>query len=915
MAKQDCRIALLNTGLFGSGDDALEQIDAVLNTIVADKRNYDASGKVDIAQVNQNMAETIRDLRIAKRKEAVKSYKTLEAFRSNKEKFDLWQAEYKAQAGKDIPITRMFQSLLVGWNGRETLTGGKLSVETISAHHSVNYMRDLTDGLEMVIEKHGDHLKPLLGVQDNIFKDTYRGIKNSIDGDLTAARRDFNLSVMRAMEGGDVKDPIAREVASVLTSMYKKIAEDINRAGGNINITENYHPHSHNAEAMLAAGKATWKQDIRNRIDWAKTYPEAYNLHAATMEKLGESQKFADTDFADEFLENVYYNVTTGTRNEFSFNESRGKFSTRASRKFERARTIAFASPDDYAEYANRFSTVDAISVAILKIRQASNMRGAMELLGPVPEDTLNMLKKSAELDLRNAGKAGQLTDNQIASQLESLRFDPVAGTGFIGKMHHSVMGYSDMAVNANVAKFFGAWRMLNRMKLGAMNIAALFGDMITGTVQAKRVKGTPNNLFEVLYTAANRLDWRDKNMVDALALDADEFFGAVYNRFDSPESLIENKRLLNRFQSAALRWTGTGWLTDAARASSQKVHMRALASHKGKAWGDLHPDVRHDMAQSGIKSVEWDIIRKHAAEVADSGREYVLPRNIQKVSNKDIDALIPEKFHEKNRPAENVSEWTSGRDEARAQARDNLEARLKQYFIVGDRYAVIQMGARAKFWATGMGSKKGTFAGELGRTVGQFKMQPIEASNLIFREGRAGSTAGGIHTVVSHLGFIGTSMLMGYAMMTSKDLVGNRTPRDISTSKTWLEAMSYSGGMGFVWDTITNDIQTYGNPFAIFGPVAGDLGEGFSAVLDVNKVMTGEMTLEEYGKKFGSRAYKTVKGWIPRLWFMRTLMDYYLFNPLEEEMNPGINRRRQQKMKRNTGQEYLLGQPAHDWS
>lgn len=913
MSRDDCRVALLETGLFGRNDeDALENIENVLDSITSNPEHYTPDGKLDEQAVKRGMQSALEQMRIAKRKDAVKAYKSRRAFKENQAKINTWKEEYKAQTGKDVPISRLFEAIILGWNGKQTLTGGKVSVETISAQHMTNYMRDLTDGLDVVINSHGDHIKPLLGVQGNILSDTYRGIKDLINGNLTAARRDFNLKVMMAMEGADVGDPIAKDVAKVLSSTYKKIAEDINKAGGNININENYHPHAHNAEAMLAAGKDEWKTEIRQRINWGETYPEAFAIHKATMQKTGGTENFADSDFADEFLENVYYNVTTGTRNEFSFNESAGKFSSRASRKFERARTIKFTSPEDYATYANRFSTVDAISVALMKIRTASSTRAAMEVLGPVPEDTLNALKKQAEQDLRAGGKSGKLSDKEIDKQLKSLRFDATAGTGRIGGMFHTTMGYSDLAINNNVSKFMGEWRGFNRMKLGSMNIAALFGDTLSGTVQAKRVKGTPNNVFEVFITVANRFDWRDKEMVDALALEGEEFYGAMYNRFDSPESLIENKRLMNRFMAGALRWTGTRWITDVARQSSQRVHMRALAGHKAKVWNELHPDVQHDMRQAGITDTEWNISRKYT-ETADSGREYFLPRNVQKISNKEIDALLPSDLRE-GAPKRKTKAWTERRNEARAQIKDELEAKWKRYFIVGDRYAVIQMSDRAKYWATGGGAKKGTPWGETARVIGQFKMQPIEASNLVFREGRAGSTSGGMNSVVANLGFLGTSLLMGYATMTAKDLIGNRTPRDLTESKTYMDAMSYSGGMGFMWDVMTNDIQTYGNPFSPFGPVAGDFGEGFMTIWDVPKVMMGEMTLEEYGKKAGGRAYKVMKGWVPRLWFLRTAMDYYLFKPLEEEIHPGTLRKRERRMKRRTGQEYLLGKPAHDW-
>lgn len=912
MAKKDCTVKLFETGLLGSGDEGFETANALIEKITTNPENYDISGSVDLDKLNKNLSELVKEQKLEKRKKAFNEY---QSFKAAKKKYDTmrsWQAEYFKQTGKEVQIGKLFEAMFVGWNGKETLTGGKNSIETSSAYHMASYQKQLTSELEKIIKKHGGKIKPLLGAQDNIFKDTGRGIKDFFDGSLQAARRDFNLDVYRVMEGGEVKDPIARDVASLLGKLYKQIAQDINSLGGNIKIKENYNPHSHNAEAILAAGKRVWTDDIKYRLNWAETYPEGYNIHQETMRRSGGTQDFADSKLAEDYLENLYHNITTGTKNEFSYDDSKKIISKRASRKFERARTLQFKSPDDYAQYANRFSTVDALSVAMQKIRTASAVRSSMEHFGPYPERTIKQIKDKMIADLRARESAGEISEKEMHKQINGsvrtdkseieyapgLRFDVEEGTGRIGGVYHTVMGYSDLPVNSFIGKFSGMWRTLSRFKLGAMNISAMFGDTITMTMQAKRVKGKPTNLFELFSSVANRFDWRDRDMVELLGIESDEFFGAMHNRFDSPDSLVENKRKINRFQSGILRWTGTQALTDNARHASQRVHMRALAKHTGKTFEELHPDVSHDLQQAGITAKKWEVIRKNVSN-AGSGRKYLLPRDVQKSSNKDIDTLLPEKLR--------------GDREARGRARDELEETLKKYYIVGDRYAVIQMDARSKYWAT-LGTKRGTLGGEAWRALMQFKNQPISASNLIFREGRAGSTVGGLNSLVANLGFLGTSLVMGYAAMSSKDLIAGKTPRPIN-EKSAFESMAYSGGLGFIWDMFTNDIGTYGNPFAMFGPIGGDFGLAWDAVIkQTTEVMTGEKTLDEAFEKSTKDIYRIVKGWIPRLWFMRLAMDYYIFNPIEETLSPGSMRKRQRKLLKNTGQEYLLGKPAHNW-
>ena len=904
MGRAECRVALLNTGLFGEGEEAAELIEEVIDRFNADKNIYNPDGSIDLSKAQESFQGFVEEFRVVNRKIARQQLKDSAAVQNLLNRHDRMMNELEAQ-GKQVSPERFFDALFFGWNGKETVTNGKISMESTSALHMSNYMKTLEDSLKPIVEKY-PHAQRLIGAQGNIFTDSYRGIRELFDKNMQAARRDFNLDVYRALEGVPVQDPVAKEVADALGSMYTTMAKDVNDAGGNIKIRENYAPHSHNAEAIAARGRLEWKANIEKKLDWEQTYPEAFYEHKALMEETGADIPFHETNDAQEFLNNIYHNITKGTYNEMGYSKPtffRGK---RATGDLEKTRRLEFIDGNAYAEYANLFGQVDAVSEMLAKIRQTSTARAAMEIFGTIPEENLNRVRKRIVQRTRDRI---DLTDTQKKKYEDSISGDLKAGTKKLGQKFHSIMGYSDLAINANASKFFSAYRALQRNKLGAMNISALFGDPLTQTIQAKRVKGTPNNIFEIFQTLASRFDWKDREMNELLALESDEFFGAMFNRFDSPDSLAENKRLLNRFNASVLRWTGTSMLTDSARQASQRVHMRALANHTKKTFDELHPDVKHDLRQSGITEKEWNVVRQKIT-TAGSGRKYLVPQNIREVAERHFEELLPEEFQKKNAPLRKKDQkpfkrWQEKRKRVLQQTRDDIEAKMKQYYIIGDRYAVLQMDARSKYWTT-LGQQRGTFGGEAWRSLMQFKQQPVNASNLIFREGRAGSTAGGLNDLVAYSGFLGSLMFLGYAAMTAKDVLNGRTPRPIDRTSTYIEAAAQSGGFGFIWDMLFNDNRAYGNPLSIAGPVGGDIGEVIVTAGDLRDYFEGYKTDEQLQKTVGKRIFKVIKGWFPRLWFARTALDYYLFNPIEDWIDPSARRKRERRLKKRTGQQYL---------
>ena len=1231
MAIQDCKNELIKTGFFGFGDEAQRTVEDVIDRLVNDRSLYYSDGSLSPTRAVAALNDFIEAERVSNRISAREQYLTRKAIADTQSRLDTWKKEAAAQ-GKNLSISDLFDILLFGSNMPQTLTGGKISIETVSRTYANNYAQELQEAFKPLVDKYGNGLSQLLGIPDNILKDAGRAIKELANKDLLTERRNFNLNVMRALEGQEIDDVMAKDVATMISRMYKKIAFDINKTGGKINILENYNPHDHSPEKLIATGMDEWKTEIKSKLNWKETYPAEYSRFQAENKILGIDRDFADSESADEFLTNVYWAITDGKSTDF---DSRGfRPNPRITRNFERGRSLQFIDGNHYAEYANKYSTVDPMFTLLSKMRAAASTRAAYETLGARPEETLQSLIKIAQEDVK-ADKT--LSSKEQSKILENLRGNNlVEGSGAIGRKWHSLMGYNERPINSTFYNISSGLRSFETLKLGASPFSALFGDLITGSVQTRRVTGQGSTLLSVIQTMVQRINFSDREVVDEVGIMAEDMFRAQ-NRHQHPDSLEENRGLINTYTSMFMRFSFLQNVTQNARAASNLIHMGAVAKNRHLSFNELHADVVHDLKQADISEKEWDLIRKNFS-VSGSGREYVLPKDTRKLTNEDIDPLLPDEFRGDKEPTldyeaiekfaddllkkykvreirdalsvdkrltkldrrivsvhkrlgsledihnarfaterqniqsagaelenklvgavlerafagnqklrskartitkkldqlvtssnnvfakkkdalqlqgeqrkaqliqdnikrvagenlklrkkvkdigdriasiekkgkrnvperiqklseergrllalvkedlqdefkeiearvdvetagkirelthetavkfdkekkqfeatrrellgmvsdasdvdirnarydaikqtekklnelhdktaksfdkerrnltsslkdlrkqrverrnkyieqarevttrmeakdaeklqkfltnekQKVDRWFLDKQKARESARDSLELKAKRYYTIGDTQAVVQQSARSKYITTLGGTKRGTVVGEAARAAFQFKEQAITTFNLLLKERRIGSTAGGVENVMAHLGFIGTSLFFGYGLMTTKDIARGRTPRDISRPGTWVDMLIYSGGFGFLFDVLFNDNRGYGNIGSMFGPVGGDLGEIAKAMYTLTNAMKpgSDTTAEDVGNEFLKVGYKVgVKNLVPRLWYTRNVADYYVLNPIEEAINPGVFKRRAAAMRKKTGQEYLAGWAYH---
>jgi hypothetical protein len=198
-------------------------------------------------------------------------------------------------------------------------------------------------------------------------------------------------------------------------------------------------------------------------------------------------------------------------------------------------------------------------------------------------------------------------------------------------------------------------------------------------------------------------------------------------------------------------------------------------------------------------------------------------------------------------------------------------------------------------------GTQRGTPAGELVRTLMQFKQYAVTyLDRSVGREiYRNGVDVGGIaHLVVA-------TTALGYLSMTLKELAKGRNPRDPMTLGAYKElvlaAMVQGGGLGIYGDFLFGDANRMGGGAVatLFGPTAGTLE-------DVSKVL---MDIVHHQNHPVADAIAGLKNNAPflNLFYTRMALDHLILFRMQEWANAGYLRRYEATVKRQNNQTFWL--------
>ena len=248
----------------------------------------------------------------------------------------------------------------------------------------------------------------------------------------------------------------------------------------------------------------------------------------------------------------------------------------------------------------------------------------------------------------------------------------------------------------------------------------------------------------------------------------------------------------------------------------------------------------------------------------------------------------------------------------AAQKARDDAVTRLVGALVDETEYASLapDLFTRARIESVG---GRGTWTGELGRSMLQFKSFPIALiSRHWTRMLRAGEDGGGLSRAQYAALVFGGMALMGGVSVMLKDIAAGRDPQDPTDPRFWTRAVAAGGGLSFLGDVMLGMVGS-GNAVGgqnSVGQVGGAvLGPAAGTVIELGDVTVGNLVQALRGKETdtGAEALRFVRSNLPfaNLWYTRTLLDRAVLHDVQEQLSPGYLRRMERRAKENFGTEF----------
>jgi hypothetical protein len=376
---------------------------------------------------------------------------------------------------------------------------------------------------------------------------------------------------------------------------------------------------------------------------------------------------------------------------------------------------------------------------------------------------------------------------------------------------------------------------------------------------------GNPRAAMEALEVISNSVVVANRGNVYG---DGQDAFGAV-------------GQLRNKF----FKWNGlNGWIASLKSSMALGV-ARFYGALTDTKFFNLEKRERNFLTLYGIDEGKWDMIRSIKTLAADDKR-YITAEAAQDIPDSVINKYLGRKLSE--RELRNF--------------KNDLELTWRNVLHDQGTHGTPEPDTQIRA-ITNMGTIKGTTMGEINRFVMQYKNFAVSLYKKILRRemdsyGPDESKLIGATMIAATL-MLGT--IFGYIVISVKDMLSGRSPRDPKKIAVLMQAFVQGGGGGIYGDFLMSEIQNqYGN--GIFETALGPTASDVKKFIDMVKTMNEP-------KKAGKKFLQLAEGHTPfiNLYYTKAAYDYLIGYQIKEYLDPGFFNRMKERNEKNRGQTYYF--------
>ncbi|WP_163310224.1 hypothetical protein [Enterobacter kobei] len=653
---------------------------------------------------------------------------------------------------------------------------------------------------------------------------------------------------MRGQDTGNVR---AKKGAKAWAGVTELLRQRFNDAGGDIGYLENWGiPQHHSMEKVGRVSQDKWVSDVIGKLD-RKYYIK------------DDGQLMSDAELTT-FLGEAYNTIATGGLNKLS--DTGMRISGARSNRGNASRQIHFKDADSYLEYQREYGDRSLWEVMVGHLEGISKDIALVETYGPNPDHVFRSIldEVTAEQATANPERTGRI--KRLANSTENL--------------YNFIAGKTQPIANPHIARWsdnIRNWMVASR--LGSALLAS-FSDLGTMYMSAKVANIPMNRLFMNQLEAMNPANRTELARARRAGLAMESLLGSV------------NRWAMDNMGPSVSRWAATAVMRASGLTAWTDAHKRAYGVTMMGSLGEVvsrAPDLRslddsdfRILKSKGITEQDFSVWKMAQQEDWGNGNTTMLtPESIMRIPDAAVMHLgLPERV--------------------RFDAMRRLLAAVSEEVDM----AVITPGAREQL-LTGGGLQRGTWKGELTRSVFLFKSFPISVVMRHWSRAMGMPSAGGRAAYIGT--FIASTTILGALSQQLNDMASGRNPREMTgeeAPKFWLGALLKGGGLGLYGDFLLSDHTRYGG-----GALASMLGPVAGLVDDVVKLGQGIPLNAVEGKpeQTGGDLVKLGKGLIPgaNLWYAKAALDHMIFNQMQEYFSPGYLRKVEQRSKKQFNQTY----------
>ncbi|QLA32622.1 hypothetical protein [Klebsiella pneumoniae] len=653
---------------------------------------------------------------------------------------------------------------------------------------------------------------------------------------------------MRGQDTGNVR---AKKGAKAWAGVTELLRQRFNDAGGDIGYLENWGiPQHHSMEKVGRVSQDKWISDVIGKLD-RKYYIK------------DDGQLMSDAELKT-FLGEAYNTIATGGLNKLS--DTGMRISGARSNRGNASRQIHFKDADSYLEYQREYGDRSLWEVMVGHLEGISKDIALVETYGPNPDHVFRSIldEVTAEQATANPERTGRI--KRLANSTENL--------------YNFISGKTQPIANPHIARWsdnIRNWMVASR--LGSALLAS-FSDLGTMYMSAKVANIPMNRLFMNQLEAMNPANRTELARARRAGLAMESLLGSV------------NRWAMDNMGPSVSRWAATAVMRASGLTAWTDAHKRAYGVTMMGSLGEVvsrAPDLRslddsdfRILKSKGITEQDFSVWKLAQQEDWGNGNTTMLtPESIMRIPDAAVMHLGPP-------------------ERVRFEAMRRLLAAVSEEVDM----AVITPGAREQLF-TGGGLQRGTWKGELTRSVFLFKSFPISVVLRNWTRAMGMPSAGGRAAYIA--AFLASTTMLGALSQQLNDMASGRNPREMAgkdAGKFWLGALLKGGGLGLYGDFLLSDHTRYGG-----GALASMLGPVAGLVDDVVKLAQGIPLNAVEGKpeQTGGDLVKLGKGLIPgaNLWYAKAALDHMIFNQLQEYFSPGYLRKVEQRSKKQFNQTY----------